>query len=431
MSDFLPINKFAWVLDTHTWTQEIIENLRDDADVGYMYEVDISYPKEIHDAQADYPMCPELATPPGGKTPKLLATLNKKERYVLHYRNLKQALKHGIKLEKIHRILKFNQAQWLKPYIDLNSKLRADTLIDFEKDLYKLMNNAFYGKTMENVRKYSKIYLCNSWDGPYGAESLIGKPNFKRLRIFNENLVAVEMNKTSIKFTKPIYTGAVILELSKTIMYEFHYEFIRKKFSAEDSALVYTDTDSYIYLFNHSNIYKFIAENISRFDTSGYPKNNKHGVPLENHKVLGLMKDETNMIPIERGSFARSKLYSIKLKNNGIVKRAKGIKKDIISKNISYQDYEDCIFNKEIVTVTQRRIVNKNHKLYTIEEQKFALSYNDDKRYQIYDSFDTLPWGHYRIPQLEIEKDLNMGYDLAMIQLNENNNNIIEPMEIG
>ena len=85
------------------------------------------------------------------------------------------------------------------------------------------------------------------------------------------------MNKTSIKFTKPIYTGALILELSKTIMYEFHYEFIRKKFSAEDSALCYTDTDSYIYLFNHSNIYKFIAENISRFDTSGYPKNNKHG----------------------------------------------------------------------------------------------------------------------------------------------------------
>ena len=98
MSDYLPINGFKWVSDTHKWTQQTVENVKDDADVGYMLEVDISYPESIHDAQADLPMCPERAVPPGGKVPKLLASLDRKERYVIHYRNLKQAMRHGVKL---------------------------------------------------------------------------------------------------------------------------------------------------------------------------------------------------------------------------------------------------------------------------------------------------------------------------------------------
>ena len=135
---------------------------------------------------------------------------------------------------------------------DLNTKLRTDMKIDFEKDLFKLMNNSFFGKTMENVKKCSL---------------------------------------NSIKFEKPICAGAVILEFAQTVMYEFHYDFIRKKFSAEDSALCYTDTDSYIYLFKHK-IFINIADNITRFNTSGYPENNEH-----------------DMLPIERISFSRSKQY--------------------------------------------------------------------------------------------------------------------------
>lgn len=142
MSDYLPINGFSWVSNTHMWTQETVESIEDDSQVGYMLEVDLVYPENIHDAQADFPMCPEQAVPPNGKVSKLLTTLNNKERYVMHYRNLKQALKHGIELKKIHRILKFNQSQWLKPYIDLNTELRKKAKNDFEKDLYKLMNNA-------------------------------------------------------------------------------------------------------------------------------------------------------------------------------------------------------------------------------------------------------------------------------------------------
>lgn len=142
MSDYLPINGFKWVSNTQSWTRETIEGLEDDSEVGYMLEVDLVYPEKIHDAQSDFPMCPEQAIPPNGKVAKLLTTLNNKERYVIHYRNLKQALKHGIELTKIHRILKFNQSRWLKPYIDLNTELRKKAKNDFEKDLYKLMNNA-------------------------------------------------------------------------------------------------------------------------------------------------------------------------------------------------------------------------------------------------------------------------------------------------
>ena len=136
-----------------------------------------------------------------------MTTLDLKTEYILHYRNLNQAVKYGLKLKRIHRALKFNQRQWLKPYIDLNSNMRKKAKNDIEKNLFKLMNNAVFGKTMENVRKHTDVKVVSQWGGRYGAEALIAKPNFHSCSIFKENLVAVQLTRTEVYLKKMIYVG--------------------------------------------------------------------------------------------------------------------------------------------------------------------------------------------------------------------------------
>lgn len=194
MMQHLPIGGFQWV-ENQQFTPEDILNMADDAPIGYYFEVDLEYPESLHELHNDYPFCAETKIVPNTKnSKKLLLTLFDKYNYVVHYRMLKLALQHGLILKKIHRVLKFKQSAWLKPYIELNSDMRAKATNDFEKDYYKLKNNAIFGKTMENIRKRSDILLRSSWDGRYGVRKLVAMPNFKKRTIFNENFVAVEMN---------------------------------------------------------------------------------------------------------------------------------------------------------------------------------------------------------------------------------------------
>lgn len=158
MSDYLPYKSFTWL------TQNEIDNFRietccDFAEIGFILEVDLEYPQSLHDLHSDLPFCAEHRAPPNDKSPRLLTTLFNKENYIIHYKTLKQCLKHGLKLKKIHRILKFQQKQWLKGYIELNTKLRTDAKNIFESNMYKLMNNAVFGKTMEVSIKFLKIVL--------------------------------------------------------------------------------------------------------------------------------------------------------------------------------------------------------------------------------------------------------------------------------
>ena len=130
---------------------------------GYLLEVDIEYPKEIHEAHADLPFCPVREHAPEEKQTKLLATLDDKEQYVIHYRYLKQCVRHGLRVTRIHRVLRFDQSHWLRDYIRLNTDLRTRATSEFQKTLYKLMNNAVYGKTMENVRNRVDVRLVTRW----------------------------------------------------------------------------------------------------------------------------------------------------------------------------------------------------------------------------------------------------------------------------
>ena len=206
----------------------------------------------------------------------------------MHIKLLKQALNHGLKLKKIHRIIEFNQEAWLKPYIDMNTELRKLAKNDFEKDLFKLMNNSVFGKTMENIRKHRDIKLVTT---DKKRSKLVSEPNYHTINYISEDLSITEMNKTKVKMNKPIYLGLSILEISKLLMYEFWYDYMKPKYG-NNVKLCYMDTDSFIMNIKTEDFYKDIANDVEkRFDTSNYKVNR----PLptgKNKKVIGLMKDE-------------------------------------------------------------------------------------------------------------------------------------------
>lgn len=204
MTQHMPKGNFKWVENVDN---NFDFNVPDDSPIGFFLEVDLEYPQYLHDRHSDLPFCAENIVPPGSKIKKLLTTLDSKKKYILHYRNLKQALKNGLILTKIYRVIQFDQSEWLKTYIDLNTNLRMQASNIFEKNFFKLMNNACFGKTMENVRKYKDVRLITSWDKRYGAEALIAKPNFHSRSIFSENLVAIQLNKKEVFMDKAIYVG--------------------------------------------------------------------------------------------------------------------------------------------------------------------------------------------------------------------------------
>ena len=265
MSQPLPTGGFTWA-DVHP---DEIGELVNHSDRRYLLEVEVFYPNELHDYHNNLPfMCGRMTI---SGVEKLVPNLYYKKRYVIHIRALDQALKHGLVLERIHRAIEFRQSAWMKEYIDFNIKLRTEAKNDFEKDFYKLMNSAVFGKTMENIRKHRNIKLVNNKEGYLPA---VMKPNFKSGTLFGPNLMGCEMGKIKVVMNKPVYLEQAILDLSKIVMYEFHYDYMKCKYSDDKLTLCYMDTDSLIYDIQTDDFYKDIANDVeSRFDTSGYVPN--------------------------------------------------------------------------------------------------------------------------------------------------------------
>ena len=284
----LPVDGFKQIDDLSTFNEDFIKNCNENSDYGSILEVDIEYLKSLWGLHKDLPFLPNREKI--NKVEKLITSIEDKENYVIRIRALKQALSHGLVLKKVHRVIEFRQEAWLKPYIDMNTKLRTEAKNYFEKDYFKLMDNSVFGKTMENVRNHRDIKLVTTNER---RNKLVSEPNYHRTKHFSENLLAVEMRKTKILMNKPVYLGKAILDISKALMYEFWYDYIKPKYD-QNAKLCYMDTDSFITQIFIENFYKDVAMDVKRwFDTSGYDQNDKRPLPVGiNKKIIGMFKDE-------------------------------------------------------------------------------------------------------------------------------------------
>ncbi|KAL9957585.1 hypothetical protein ACROYT_G034504 [Oculina patagonica] len=311
MSKPLPKSGFKWkrVMPTE---KEIMRK-KEFARTGWILEVDLEYPAELHEEHNSYPLAPEKKKiseelysdyqkklkdkldldPPDSE--KLVLTLEDKSNYVVHYRNLQFYLKQGMKLKKVHKVMEFEQECWMEPYIRMNTEFRKKAKNDFEKNFYKLMNNSVFGKTMENLRNRVDIKIVRS-NETNKIRKLIASPLYSRHVMFSNDLVGIDMRKSKLILNKPVYTGMTILDNSKILMYDFFYNHLKKVYGPR-CELLYTDTDSLLLEIETDDIYEDMEWNKTLYDTSDYPKEH----PLhsyENKKVLGKMKDECAGTPI-------------------------------------------------------------------------------------------------------------------------------------
>ena len=240
MSEYLPYSELKWLQNVDELD---VMSINEKGHVGYVLEVDLKYPDELHELHNDYPLAPEKLTVTNdilssycksiadkynikvGDIKKLIPNLGNKTKYVVHYKHLQLYLSLGMKLTKIYRVLQFKQSNWMKKYIDLNTKKRMNATNDFEKDFFKLMINSVYEKTLENLRKRINVRFVNN---KKDFLKYTTRPTYVNHKLFNKNFAAIHEIKQVLVLNKPIYVGFTVLDLSKWLMYDFHYNFIKK-----------------------------------------------------------------------------------------------------------------------------------------------------------------------------------------------------------
>ena len=386
MTNPLPVGEFEWMSE---------KELKDWEKIPCVLEVDVEIPDELHDFFNDLPPLPERKMI--GKVEKLIPNLEDKEKIIVHRKFLKQALDLGCRLTKIWRGVKFREESWLDSFIQKNAALRQSSRNAFEKDFFKLMNNAVYGKTMENIRNRINFYLVSSEEK---LKKLSSRPSFEHFTIFDKNLVGVHMRRTKMVFNKPIFVGQAILDISKTLIYDFHYKYVKQKW--KEAQLCFTDTDSLLYEIETENLFVDIAEDVdAKFDTSDFSETHPCIVDgtleRKNKKVLGLMKDEARGEIIEEFVGLKPKLYSIKMHEGKGTKKCKGVKKKVVEKRISHEDFVACLESQKPAMRQMECIQSLKHELFSQTVNKIALSANDDKRFMCEDGIRTLAWGHWRL----------------------------------
>jgi hypothetical protein len=397
MCEPLPYGGFEVIEDISSVAD--IESLDDEGPYGYIYVVDMKYPKHLHNEHACLPFLPECIKPPGSQCKKLLATLNDKKFYVVHYRALKQAVRFGLVVDKIHTIIKFKQSRYMKKYIDLNTALRQKAENEFDVAFFKYMNNAVYGKCMEQIRNRMnmKLICCQKQ-----IEKCIKKSTFLDRTIYEENLAAVHFSKESVLMNKPVYVGQAVLDLSKTIMYEFYYSVMKQAYGPRVSIL-YIDTDSFIMKIICQDFYLDMTEMMNHFDTSNYPEDHQC-FSNKNKKVLAKFKDEMAGTVISEFCGLRAKVYALKFLDL-VLKKLKGLKKYALRSKIHFENYLECLRDmKKVLRTSYYSILSTKHSITTNKCTKVALSAYDDKRYIKKCGIETLPWGHYLIPNLEAQR---------------------------
>ncbi|XP_041361771.1 uncharacterized protein LOC121377749 [Gigantopelta aegis] len=391
-----------------------------EGELGYILEVDLQYPRELHAKHASFPLapvhdnipavefspyCKQLLeqfdlnlNKPSGK--KLFCTLKDKNNYVIHFATLKLYLKLGLELKCIHKVLKFKQSKWMKPFVTQNIEKRKHAKDKCSQDLYKAMSNVCYGKFIESVRKYKQVELIAQRER---LRRYTAKSNFKHVNIFSEDLVAVELQRTTVTLNKPIAVGFCILEHAKRHILSFYYETMVKQYN-DHVRLLMTDTDSLFMEIRHApnehliDPYEFMQQNSHLFDTSNFQPDHVL-FSMKSHKVTGLMKDEAGGAVIDEFVGLRAKNYSFtiidKNTNSKIEhKKAKGIKRGFVKKSLRHELFKQCLFQKKTFSATFNLIRSFNNTLYTIKNTKVALIPLDNKRYILEDGITSVPYGY-------------------------------------
>ena len=395
LSEKLPFGKFSWILDEHELSSilnECVQQNLADLDYGYLCEVDIEIPVELHDFLDDLPVAPEHGCPPDSKVKKLLLTHRKKTNYVLHWRLLQMYLELGVKVTKIHRAVKFAQACVFADYISKNTKKRASALSEFEKNFYKLLNNALYGKTVENLKKRINLRLCQT------SKSLItytSKASFTRSWKIVDDLIAVKLRKEMVTLDRPSYIGQAVLDLSKLRMYQLQYKELAKYRQEFDCSIriVAGDTDSFFLECDGVDLDKQLLPAMIRdslLDSSNYPANH----PLYDtsiKKVIGKFKDESGgILNYTEAVFLRPKCYF--MQSEEPMMKAKGV--NLKQSGFTLESYLRTYQEGVSISAEQKRFVSKNHQLYTTRFSKVALSALDNKRRWLEKNL-SVAYGHY------------------------------------
>ena len=302
---------------------------------------------------------------------------------------LKFYIRHGMVVDKVHNVISFKQSRWLEKYINFKTLKRNQAVSDFEKDFYKLLNNAFYGKTMENIRNRLQIKFTKKDDYREIIKQQ-SKLSFNGIHKSYENYDSYTFKQIEVLMDKPIYLGFSVLELSKLHMYETYYDILQPYFGQENIQLHYIDTDAFVLSLKSENIIKDLKNLEDIFDFSNLDKNHKL-FNNKNKKIIGKFKIETpKNIWIDKFICLRSKMYAFKCGNDsknilkGISKsQSKDIKFEVYKKSLDGLDYQ-----RECDNYILRSI---NHEMILQKIKKSTLSIFDDKRCYI-NNIESKPW---------------------------------------
>ncbi len=390
----LPVSGFRFVDDFNietylTMSEDELMNL----DESYLIECDLDYPLELHDKHIDLPLAPEKMIVKKEHLPnnykedkfeKLVTNLFPKKKYILYLENLVLYIKLGLELKSVYRVVKFNQFAWMKPYIEFNLKKRAETSEKFLQDYYKLGNNAVFGKTMENTRKYMNMSFETD---PEKIKNIVAHPTYIDFQIITPDIIAIHRGKHKIKLNKPIYVGCKILDLSKYHMYDFFYNVLKVKYG-DNIKLNLTDTDSFVVTIKTKDFNKDVLGDKwfnNYLDFNKFPIDH----PLFNNNIAcGKFKSEREGKILKEIAAVKSKCYSYEKES-----RAKGIVQAVRKNVLKHEDFVKAIFGTDL-TVTQQTFRSYGHQLYTVEDTKIALTGDDTKRYICRNPINTRPIGH-------------------------------------
>ena len=408
MSQYLPNDEIKF--DNNIKLEDII-NTPDDCDVGCFLEVDLIYPDNRKEKTKNFPFAPvnkkinhdnfndymkEIKPDTYIQTKKLICDWSDKKNYLIHYRMLKFYIRHGMIVDKVHNIISFKQSRWLEKFISFITLKCNRAKNDFEKDFYKLLNNAFYGKAIENVRNRLKIKFIKR-DDQREIIKQQSKLTFNGIHKSYENCDSYTFKQNEVLMDKPIYLGFSVLELSKLHMYETYYDKLQPYFGEENIQLHYMDCDSFVMSIETQNIINDLKNLEDLFDFSNLNKNHEL-FSNKNKKVVGIFKIETpKNIWIDEFVALRSKCYAFKCGDES-ENKLKGISKSY-SKSIKFDQYKKCLDGEEFQQECDNYIIRSiNHEMVLQKFKKYTLSIFDDKRSYI-NNIESKPWNFCQFSQ--------------------------------